>query len=102
MPRVRALAALVCCVWVPTLAGADPVTITGGALTTVGIGGDTSFTLTGDGFSVVGFQGSRPFSTCFPCVAGDSLSFNSSFKGDLNLGFGPAIVDGVSYPTLYS
>ena len=66
MPRVRALAAFVCCVWVPTLAGADPVTITGGALTTVGIGGDTSFTLTGDGFSVgPAFPGSRPPTTCF-------------------------------------
>jgi hypothetical protein len=102
MPRVRALAALVCCVWVPTLAGADPVTITGGALTTVGIGGYTSFTLTGDGFLVgPAFPGPRPPATCFPCLAGDSVSFNSSFKGDFNLGFGPAIVDGVSYPELH-
>jgi len=101
MPHVRALAALVCCVWAPTLAGADPITITGGALTTVGIFGSTSFSLTGDGFSVGGFQGSRPPTFCFPCLAGDSVSFESSFKGDLNLGYGAAMVDGVSYPNLY-
>ena len=101
MPRVCALATLACCLCIPTIATADPLIITGGALTSLPVlFGSTSFTLTGDGFSFVGGdeQGAAgPNSTCRPCVAGDIVSFNGLFSGEYTLGSGPATVNGVSY-----
>src|SRR5215213_2132975 len=103
MRRLCALAALACCLCAPTRAEADPITITGGALTAVGIFGPISFTLTGDGFSAVGGRepGFAGPSLCSPCVAGDSVNFNALFAGESTLGSGPATVAGVSYSKVY-
>lgn len=105
MSRVCAVAALACYLSVPTLATAEPLTITGGALTSLPVlFGSTSFTLTGDGFSFVGGdeQGAAgPNSTCRPCVAGDIVNFNGLFSGEYTLGSGPATVNGVSYSKVY-
>jgi hypothetical protein len=49
MRRLTCLAALACCCSAPLPARADTITISGGALTAVGIFGFTSFTLTGEG-----------------------------------------------------
>jgi hypothetical protein len=70
----------------------------------VGIFGFTSFTLTGEGFEVVGGRepgGVGPAGSCFPCVAGDPVNFDSRFSGGFTLGSGPATVDGVSYAKLW-
>jgi hypothetical protein len=83
--------------------GADPITITGGALTTVGVFGSNSFTLTGEGVSFVGGgdPGFAAPSGCSPCMAGDLVNMNGRFVGDFTLGSGPATVNGVSYPKVY-
>jgi hypothetical protein len=104
MRRLTCLAALACCCSAPLPARADTITISGGALTAVGIFGFTSFTLTGEGFEVVGGRepgGVGPAGSCFPCVAGDPINFDSRFVGEFTLGSGPAIVDGVSYAKLW-
>jgi hypothetical protein len=103
MTRLSVLVALSCYFWVPTPARADPITITGGTLTSVGIFGPVSFTLTGDGFSVMGGNepGSAGPSGCSPCVPGDVVSFQGHFAGEFTLGSGPATVNAVSYPKLY-
>src|SRR3954454_11695739 len=99
MRRVVSLAALACCLSATALARADPITVTAGALTMVGVFGSNSFTLTGEGFSFVG--GGEPGfaapSGCSPCVAGDVVNMNGHFHGDFTLGSGPATVNGVSY-----
>jgi hypothetical protein len=104
MRRLTCLAALACCCSAPLPARADTITISGGALTAVGIFGFTSFTLTGEGFEVVGGRepgGVGPAGSCFPCVAGDPVNFDSQFSGGFTLGSGPATVDGVSYAKLW-
>jgi hypothetical protein len=54
MPRLIAPAVLASCLLMSGVARADTVTITGGALTAVGVFGATSFNVTGDGFSAAG------------------------------------------------
>ena len=99
MRRLTCLAALACCCSAPLPARADTITISGGALTAVGIFGFTSFTLTGEGFEVVGGRepGFAGPASCSPCVAGDPVNFDGNFSGEFTLGSGPATVDGVSY-----
>jgi PEP-CTERM motif len=104
VPRLICAAVLASCLIAPLAAGADTITISGGALTAVGLQGSTSFTLTGDGFAVTGgrepgFVG--PSVSCFPCVAGDPIDFDSRFVGEFTLGSGPATVGGVSYDRLW-
>jgi hypothetical protein len=104
VPRLICAAALASCLIAPQAARADTITISGGALTSVGLQGDISFTLTGDGFSVTGGReagNTGPLLSCFPCVAGDPINFDSRFVGELTLGSGPATVDGVSYERLW-
>jgi hypothetical protein len=104
VPRLICAAVLASCLIAPLAAGTDTITISGGALTAVGLQGSTSFTLTGDGFAVTGgrepgFVG--PSVSCFPCVAGDPIDFDSRFVGEFTLGSGPATVGGVSYDRLW-
>jgi hypothetical protein len=104
MPRLTCVAALACCLSAPLQARADTITISGGAITAEGLAGPISFSLTGDGFAVEGggepgFVG--PSVSCFPCVAGDPINFDSRFVGESTLGSGPATVDGVSYPQVW-
>jgi len=84
-------------------ATADPIQITGGALTTIGLNGSPDFTLVADGFVVTGgrgdFGGTGPAS-CSPCAPGDLIPFDSTYSGS-SLGTGAAHVDGVTYPHLY-
>ncbi len=104
MPRLICAAALASCLIVPLAARADTITISGGALTSVGAQGNISFTLTGDGFSVTGGRepgNTGPLASCSPCVAGDPIDFDSRFVGEFTLGSGPATVDGVSYARLW-
>jgi hypothetical protein len=101
MRRPLVLAILGLCL-TPSVARADTVTITGGELTAVGIFGFTTFTLTGDGFSASG--GREPGGVgpaCAPCVAGDPVTFDSTFAGEFTLGSGPATVNGLSYSRVY-
>lgn len=83
-------------------AQAEPVTITGGALTATGLLSDPIFILTGDGFAVAGgaTHGNAGPAMCAPCVGGDVVSFESFFVGS-TLGAGPAIVEGVAYASLW-
>jgi len=102
--RLLAPVALICgLASTPETVTADPITVTGGSLTAVGIAGPISFSLTGDNFSVVG--GGEPGfvgpAACSPCLAGDLVNFNSLFAGGFTLGSGPAIVNGVSYSNVF-
>ena len=104
MRSLICLAALACCLSVPRPASADPITISGGAINSVGLFDATSFTLIGDGFAAEGgrepgFVG--PSASCFPCVEGDLVNFDSRFAGEFTLGFGSTTVDGVTYSNLW-
>jgi hypothetical protein len=82
---------------------AEPVSVTGGELTAVGLIASPTFTLTGDGFSVTGGRGDSGFagpSLCHPCTTGDTVNFDSTFVGS-SLGTGPATVGGTSYANVY-
>lgn len=79
---------------------ADPVVITGGSLSVVGILGGPNYTMTGQNFVVTainGDQGNTP--GCFPCVSGQPVSLSSFLTGS-SLGRGTAIVDGVTFNNL--
>jgi hypothetical protein len=104
VPRVVVLIALSCYLAsIPSVAAADPITVTGGSLTTSGVFGPVDFTLTGQGFSAHG--GGEPGfagpSLCTPCVTGNLVDFNGTFAGEFTLGSGPATVNGVSYPNVF-
>ena len=104
MVRLAALAALVCCFdSIPAFVRADPITITGGALTATGVFGSTTFILTGKGFAAAGGRepGFAGPSACSPCVAGDFVSFSGEFAGESTLGSGPAIFNGLAYSKLF-
>lgn len=105
MPRIAVLIALACGLGsAPTVATADPITIiTGGALTTAGIFGPTTFIVTGENFAAagVGQSGFAAPILCSPCVAGDLVSLDGNFEGDSTLGSGPAIVNGVAYSEVF-
>ncbi len=104
MRRIAVLIALACGLGsAPTVATADPITITGGALTTAGIFGPTTFILTGENFAAagVGQSGFAAPILCSPCVAGDLVSLDGNFAGESSLGSGPAIVNGVAYSEVF-
>jgi PEP-CTERM motif len=105
VPRIVVLIALACCLGsAPTIATADPITITGGALVATGDSGNTTFVLTGENFAAAGvgepgFAG--PFLCSNPCVTGDLVSLDGNFAGESTLGSGPAIVNGVPYSKMF-
>ena len=79
---------------------ADPVVITGGSLTVVGIFGRPSYTITGQNFLVTasgGDEGNTP--NCIPCPSGTPISISSFLIGS-SLGGGTAIVDGMVFNNL--
>jgi hypothetical protein len=104
VPRVVVLIALACSLGsAPAVATADPITITGGALTSAGLFGPTTFILTGENFAAasVGESGFAAPMLCSPCVAGDLVSLDGNFAGESTLGSGPAIVNGVTYSKVF-
>jgi hypothetical protein len=78
-------------------ASADPVTITGGALTQ---SYDHTFNITSQTFraSGWGYFGRRP---CLPCAPGSVISLNSEYAGEDALKYGPATFNGTDYPQLW-
>jgi hypothetical protein len=79
---------------------ADPVVITGGSLTVVGIIGRPSYTIVGQNFLVTaanGDEGNTP--SCIPCPSGTPISISSFLVGS-SLGGGTAIVDGTVFNNL--
>jgi hypothetical protein len=79
-----------------TVAQADPVTLTGGFMSGVGLG--LRFDFQGNGFRAFGsFEPGviGPQFTCTPCVEGESIRLDSSFGG--TLGFGTATVGGTTF-----
>jgi hypothetical protein len=104
VPRIVVLIALACCLGsAPTIATADPITITGGALVATGSFGSTTFILTGENFAAAGGQepGFAAPSLCSPCVAGDLVNLDGNFVGESTLGSGPAIVNGLAYSKVF-
>ncbi len=88
----------------PSEARADSVIINSGYLSVVGFSNATfSFGNPGQGFSAsnVGFPSSDggSLTRCLPCAAGQSISLNANFVGQL--GAGPAMIGGVGYSNLY-
>ena len=72
---------------VPALAQAEPIAITGGILTSTGLGNVGVFQLTGTGFRVIGSTdiGFVSPAQCFPCDAGTSVTLSALFTGGLDL-----------------
>jgi hypothetical protein len=76
---------------------ADPITITSGSLTVIGIVGSPTYTLTGENFSVTstgGDEGNTP--NCAPCLSGSPTRVSSFLVGS-SLGQGTATINGVTF-----
>ena len=84
----------------PATTKADPLVITGGALTVTGPLGGPSFNFFGNNFSAVGGGGdqgaSSPQTLCHPCAGGTLISGNGFFAGS-SLGGGSAVLNGVNF-----
>jgi hypothetical protein len=80
------------------------ISLIGGSLVVRGISGGPKFHFIAPGFSISN-GGSDPGNVeaqrCSPCRAGERISLNSKFAGDLGLGSGPAKIRGREYPRLY-
>lgn len=83
-------------------AAADPVEITSGYITGSVILPNTRVVLNGDGFTldafVEGFNSTLSL-VCFPCEAGQTVSFAGSFDGPQ--ASGSALVNGVFFPEVF-
>jgi hypothetical protein len=82
---------------IPSSVQADPIVITSGSLSVVGLSGSPSYSLTGLNFSVTasgGDTGNTP--NCFPCLSGTPVSLNSFLVGT-SLGQGTATIDGTTF-----
>lgn len=80
---------------------ADPIVITSGSLTVVGIFGSASYSLTGQNFSVTatgGDPGNTP--NCLPCPSATSINI-SSFLAGSSLGQGTATLNGTSFTNVF-
>lgn len=78
--------------------------LTGGSLIVQGLFGGPVFQFIGPGFTISNKgadQGNVGASRCSPCRAGERLSLNSTFAGELGLGSGPSSIKGKQYPHLY-
>ena len=67
----------------PSTTHADPVVITGGSLTVLGLGGP-AYNLSGSNFSAVGIgqqPGFLPLRGCNPCASGSVIQVSASFTG---------------------
>jgi hypothetical protein len=88
----------------PGDARADGLTVDGGSLSISGPNRGPVFSFTGQGMSVSnrgGDAGNVSASGCSPCTQGQSVNLNSLFSGELTLGSGPAVVNGISYSQMY-
>ncbi|HEX2268326.1 MAG TPA: PEP-CTERM sorting domain-containing protein [Pyrinomonadaceae bacterium] len=97
---VTGLCAFVMLVFAPSVR-ADPLVITGGSLTIVGIFGGPTYTLTGQNFSVTsvgGDPGNSP--NCLPCPSGTPISLNSFLVGS-SLGNGTATINGTTFDPVF-
>jgi len=82
---------------IPSSVQADPIVITSGSLTVVGIAGSPSYSLTGLNFSVTasgGDTGNTP--NCLPCLSGTPVSL-SSFLVGTSLGQGSVTINGTTF-----
>ena len=85
----------------PATANADPIVITSGTLSVVGLSGGPHFSFTGLNFSAIGGgeQGSStPQMKCFPCVSGDTIGVGGFFGGSSVLH--SATLNGTFYPNI--
>lgn len=76
---------------------ADPIVITSGSLTVVGIIGSHSYSFAGENFSVTstgGDEGNTP--SCGPCLAGTTTNI-STFLVGTSLGQGTATINGTTF-----
>ncbi len=94
------LCTLVMLVFAPSVK-ADPIVITGGSLTVIGIFGSPNYTLTGQNFLVSGSGGDTGNTpSCFPCPSGTPVSISSFLVGS-SLGHGTAIINGTTITNLF-
>jgi len=99
---LRILVVAIATAALPRPASADPVRITGGSVDTQLLQSLARVFFEGDGFrlrvGVEGFVGSLALS-CTPCTPGTTLDLGGRF--DLPRASGEALVNGVTYPTIF-
>jgi len=100
--RRRLIAALACTCLSPALVRADPVRISSGSLQAGGLDPSASAQFIGDNFllaiSMEAFNAS--IQSCFPCLPGTSLDLSGFF--DKTRSAGSAVVDGITYPQIFT
>lgn len=80
---------------------ADPIVITGGSLSVVGIFGSPTYSISGQNFSatsVGGDPGNTP--NCAPCVSNTPINISSFLVGS-SLGHGTATIDGTTFDPVF-
>jgi hypothetical protein len=86
---------------IPAAVSADPVPVTSGFFSVTGLAASAVYDLQGADFRAAGSLEPGvvgPDLTCFPCVAGDVISLDTSFLG--SRGTGRAEVDGTAFPSI--
>ena len=79
---------------------ADPIVITSGSLTVIGLSGSPTYSISGQNFSATSFGGdSGNTPNCGPCLAGSTTSL-SSFLVGTSLGTGNATVNGTTFTNI--
>lgn len=86
------------CFFFAAEANADPLVITGGAMTQSLP--DHAFDITGQGFRASG-RGDFGRTPCLPCAPGDVINLNSQYEGESDFKSGPATFNGTDYPQLW-
>lgn len=97
---VIGLCAFVMLVFTPSVK-ADPIVITGGSLTIVGIFGGPTYSISGQNFSATsigGDPGNSP--NCLPCPSGTPINI-STFLIGTSLGSGTATIDGTTFAPVF-
>ena len=82
-----------------SVAAADPIVVTGGSMSVVGVGANDLFMLQGDGLSLtgVGHENIVGPGVCNPCIGG-SITFNATLDSFVHLAPSPGSVGGRSFP----
>jgi hypothetical protein len=97
------LLAIAMAIALPRTAAAEPIAITSGNMETQIINGVARVLFEGDAFllqlGVEGFRASIAM-TCSPCTPGSTVDLGGAF--DLPTASGRALVDGVTYPTIFA
>lgn len=97
---VIALCAFVMLVITPSVQ-ADPIVITSGSLTIIGLSGAPTYSMSGENFSVTslgGDPGNTP--NCAPCQSGTFADL-SSFLVGTSLGNGPVTINGTTFTNVF-